>query len=89
MPVAAKKEVKKKILIGEDERPMAQAMMLKLTRAGYAVTTASNGEEVMEYLLKNKYDLLLLDIMMPKKDGFTVLREMKEKKHSFENNRII
>ena len=70
----------KKILIAEDEKPMANAMENKLTSEGYVVTTVGDGAQVLVELKKKKYDLLLLDLIMPIMDGFTVLEQMKAKK---------
>lgn len=70
----------KKILIAEDEKPMARALQLKLSHSGFLPTIVSNGEEAMGLILKEKFDIILLDIMMPKRDGFSVMEEMKEKK---------
>lgn len=70
----------KKILIAEDERPMAKALELKLTSSGFLAKAVFNGDEALEVLAKEKYDLLLLDLMMPKRDGFSVLQEIKDKK---------
>jgi len=72
--------VKKKILIAEDERPMARALELKFNNSGFEAKTVYDGEEAVVELIKGKYDLLLLDIMMPKKDGFGVLEDIKNKK---------
>jgi len=69
----------KKILIVDDEKPMVRALELKLGHAGFGVKSVFDGEEAMAELSKNKYDLILLDLIMPKKDGFVVLQEMKEK----------
>jgi len=66
----------KKILVAEDERPLATALQLKLTSVGYEVNVASDGVETMEALAKEKFDLLLLDLIMPKMDGFTVLEKI-------------
>lgn len=68
----------KRILIGEDEKPIAKALELKLKHSGYEVDVAFNGEEVLDYLSKNKYNLLLLDLVMPKLDGFGTLNKMHE-----------
>ncbi|MBN1778989.1 MAG: response regulator [Candidatus Buchananbacteria bacterium] len=68
----------KRILVVEDEKPMAKALELKLTHAGYQVVTASNGEEALMILEKDKFDLILLDIIMPKMDGFGVLEALKK-----------
>jgi DNA-binding response OmpR family regulator len=68
----------KKILVAEDEKPMAHALNLKLTHAGFEVTNAYDGLECVSFLEKEKFDLILLDIMMPKMDGFSVLEKIKE-----------
>lgn len=69
----------KKILIAEDEKPMAHALELKLSKAGFDTHVVFDGEEAMAALEKEKFDLVLLDIMMPKKDGFMVLGEMRKR----------
>ncbi|MBP9820854.1 response regulator [Candidatus Saccharibacteria bacterium] len=71
----------KKILIAEDEKPLAHAMELKLSNAGYVVTVANDGDQAIQYLKNNKYDLLLLDLIMPVSDGFNVLQNMKISKN--------
>jgi CheY-like chemotaxis protein len=68
------------ILIAEDEKPLSRALEIKLTKEGYDVCVASNGEDAMNYLDKNKFDLVILDLVMPKKDGFAVLEHLKENK---------
>lgn len=69
----------KKILVTEDEKPMAHALTLKLEKAGFMVSNAYNGEECLTFLEKEKFDLVLLDMIMPRLDGFKVLEKMKEK----------
>ena len=69
----------KKILIIEDEKPMARALELKLTHTGFRVQSVGNGEEGLVLLEKEKFDLVLLDLVMPKLDGFAVLAEIKKK----------
>jgi two-component system, OmpR family, response regulator VicR len=69
----------KKILIAEDERPMAKALQLKLTKEGFEAVNAYNGDEALELLDNGKFDLMLLDIMMPNTDGFAVLEALKKK----------
>jgi CheY-like chemotaxis protein len=59
---------KKKILIAEDEKPLARALQLKLQHVGYDVVTASNGVEALQALQEQKFDLAVLDLMMPEKD---------------------
>src|SRR3989344_4187930 len=70
----------KQILIAEDERALAGAMELKLGWVGFAVSVVGDGEATLAALEKNHYDLLLLDLVMPKQDGFAVLQAMHDKK---------
>lgn len=72
--------IAKKILIIEDEKPMARALELKLAHAGFDAEAAFNGEDGIELLQKETYALVLLDLVMPKMGGFTVLKFLKEKK---------
>ena len=71
---------KKKILIIEDEKPMARALELKLSHAGFEAKAVFNGEDGMECIQKDIFDLILLDLVMPKLNGFKVLEAIKEKK---------
>lgn len=71
---------KKKVLIVEDEKPMARALELKLTHAGFEANAVFNGEEGMALLQKETYALILLDLVMPKMDGFKVLEALQDKK---------
>jgi len=66
------------ILIAEDEEFLVRTLEDKLVAEGCTVDIAKNGEEAVEKIGKNKPDLILLDILMPKKDGFYVLEEMKK-----------
>ena len=70
---------KKKILIVEDDRPLSKVLSIKLKNSGYEVTNAYNGEEAVEILANDKYDLALLDMVMPKMDGFEVLKKIKDR----------
>jgi DNA-binding response OmpR family regulator len=70
----------KKILVADDERPMAKALELKLTKEGFEVKTVGNGREALDAMKAEKFDLLLLDLMMPRVDGFAVLAELKDRK---------
>ncbi|OGH58921.1 MAG: hypothetical protein A2725_04205 [Candidatus Magasanikbacteria bacterium RIFCSPHIGHO2_01_FULL_33_34] len=72
----------KKILVAEDEKPMARALELKLNNSGFETTVVHDGDQAIKALLKEKYDLLLLDLIMPVKDGFVVLEEIKKEKIS-------
>lgn len=69
----------KKILIIEDEKTLAQALELKLSLSGFAVTTVFNGEDGVALILKEPFSIILLDLIMPKMDGFAVLSILKEK----------
>ena len=68
----------KKILIVEDEKPMAMALVLKLNKSGFEAEAVFNGEEAIDILAKEKFDLIVLDLIMPKADGFQVLAKLKE-----------
>jgi len=69
----------KKILIIEDERPMARALELKLSHEGFGTQVVHNGEQGIESLEKDKFDLVICDLVMPKRDGFQVLEFMNQK----------
>jgi DNA-binding response OmpR family regulator len=66
-----------RILIVEDERPMRTALADCLADAGYRVLTADNGEKGLACAVSGKPDLILLDVMMPKLDGFAVCAELR------------
>ena len=68
---------KKVILVVEDDTPMLRVLCDKLTREGFSVLEAKNGEEGLALAVSQKPDLILLDIVMPKKDGVTTLRELR------------
>lgn len=74
------KTTQKKILIIEDERPLAHALQLKLEHEGFLVATSGNGEEARDMLSKDKYDLVLTDIIIPGLNGFSILELIKDKK---------
>jgi DNA-binding response OmpR family regulator len=66
------------ILIVEDEDFLIRTLKDNLVIEGYTIETAKDGEEAIEKIGKKKPDLILLDILMPKKDGFYVLEEIKK-----------
>ncbi len=68
----------KKILLIEDEEIMINLLQKKLTKEGYDVHLAKDGEEGLETMKKITPDLVLLDIIMPKKGGFEVMEEMSK-----------
>lgn len=66
-----------KVLIVEDELPIANLIKLNLNMASYQSKTAFNGEEALKEIEKDSFDLILLDVMLPKIDGFTLLEKIK------------
>ena len=68
-----------KILLAEDTRDLNRAVTALLNHEGYEVDSAFDGEEAMDYILQSDYDGVVLDIMMPKKDGLEVLTEMRNR----------
>ena len=70
----------KKILIAEDDGFLQKMVTVSLEEAGFEVIKADDGKQAIQALEHEKPDLLLLDIMMPKLDGFGVLEHMKQKK---------
>ncbi len=70
---------KRSILIVEDEKPLLGALENKLLKAGFNVTTALDGKIALDVLQKSKFNLILLDLIMPVMDGFTLLKSVREK----------
>lgn len=66
-----------KILIVEDELPMLNALKDKLTAEGFHAIGAKNGQEGLDLALKEHPDLILLDIIMPKMDGITMMKNIR------------
>lgn len=71
--------MKGKILIVEDEKKLAEVMMLYLKNEGYEVSLAFDGNKGDEVIENEELDLIILDIMMPEKDGWSLLRKIKNK----------
>ena len=69
----------KRILVVEDEKPISDIIKFNFKKEGYEVETAFDGEDGLNKGLKENFDLILLDVMLPKKDGFQVLRELRNK----------
>jgi CheY-like chemotaxis protein len=67
----------KKIIIAEDEPVLIEMYKLYFERAGYEVLKADNGRECIDFVKKEKPDIILLDILMPKLDGWEVLKQLK------------
>lgn len=66
-----------KILVVDDERSIADLLKYNLAKEGFEVLLAYDGEEALQRLEQDRPDLILLDIMLPKKDGFAVCREIR------------
>jgi two-component system, OmpR family, response regulator VicR len=71
----------KKILVVDDEKPIVEILQYNLEKEGYQVVTAFDGEEALEIVKQENPDLVLLDIMLPKKDGFSVCRELRSERN--------
>jgi len=70
---------KKKILVIEDEKNIAQVLAFNLMQAGYDYDIAYDGEEGLNKAYSGEFDLILLDLMLPKMDGFEVCRRVRSK----------
>lgn len=70
-----------RLLLAEDEKELSRALTTILERSNYSVDAVYDGEEALEYLNSNNYDGLILDIMMPRVDGLTVLKKLREKRN--------
>lgn len=76
---SAKGQNLKRILIVEDERPLAHALELKFQHEGFDTHICSDGEDALKEMTEGKYNVILLDLIMPRMDGFTFLQEMKNR----------
>lgn len=68
-----------RILLAEDERSLSRAVVALLERSNYAVDAVYDGVEALEYLDSGNYDALILDIMMPRLDGLSVLKQLRQR----------
>lgn len=68
-----------RLLLAEDEKPLSKALTAILERNNYSVDAVYDGQAALEYLEADNYDGVILDIMMPKIDGITVLKEIRKK----------
>jgi two-component system, OmpR family, alkaline phosphatase synthesis response regulator PhoP len=69
--------MKKRVLIVDDEEVIRKFLRIHLDKLGYEVKEAADGEQAIEELGKDDFDLLICDILMPKKDGWEVVKEVK------------
>ncbi len=70
---------RKRILIVEDEKDIAEIISYNVTKQGYDTDVAHDGEKGLALALSGKYDLILLDVMLPKMDGFEICRRVRER----------
>lgn len=66
-----------RLLLAEDEKMLSDALVALLTHSHYSVDAVYNGEDALDYLMEGNYDGAILDIMMPKMDGITVLKKIR------------
>jgi DNA-binding response OmpR family regulator len=66
-----------KVLLVEDDPNLGALLQEYLTMKGYDATLGTNGDEGLSLFVKNKYDICIFDVMMPKKDGFTLAKEIR------------
>ncbi len=78
----------KKILIVEDDKYLANAHRVKLSKSGYETMIAYDGEEALQVCATFNPDIIILDLIMPNKDGFYVLTELK-KNPTFQKTPVI
>ncbi len=71
-----------RILIIEDDKKQSYLLQFQLEQEDYAVDACFDGADADDYLRQNGYDIVLLDRMLPHKDGVTILREMREKQNT-------
>ncbi|RVU25664.1 response regulator transcription factor [Sandaracinomonas limnophila] len=65
------------ILLAEDDPNLGLLLSEFLKKKGFEVTWANNGDEALDYFVKSPFDLCLLDVMMPKKDGFSLAKDIR------------
>ena len=82
-------EDKTKILVVEDDQALRDLYVIILQDAGFAVDQAADGEEAYELLKKGGYDLVLLDIVLPKLDGIHLMENLHQSTPSLPNKKIV
>lgn len=71
--------MEKRILIVDDEKPIVDVLKFNLEKDGYKIIEAYDGEQAVEMALMQEPDLIILDVMLPKMDGFTVCKKIRQK----------
>ncbi len=77
--LAGRNRKQMKILLAEDTKDLNRVLSVALAHEGYEVDSVYDGEEALEMVRTSGYDAMILDIMMPKRDGLSVLRELRER----------
>ena len=72
-----------RLLLAEDEKELSNALVTVLKHNNYSADAVYNGQDAFDYLDSGNYDGAILDIMMPKMDGITVLKEIRKKEMPF------
>ena len=73
--------MKEKILVVDDEKDILELIDFNLSKNGYRVRTVASGEEALDLIKENDYDLIILDLMLPGVDGFDICKIIKADKH--------
>ena len=68
-----------RLLLAEDEKSLSKALKAILTKSNYSVDCVFDGEEAVLYAMASEYDLVIMDIMMPKQNGISALKEIRSK----------
>lgn len=71
--------IKARVLLAEDDLSLGYVIKDSLEQKGYQVVLCANGDQALQCFLKDEFDICLLDVMMPEKDGFTVARKIRQK----------
>ena len=71
----------KRILVVEDELSIQRILQYDLMQSGFIVDLASDGEEGLQKARRNSYDVMILDVMLPKRDGFSVCKELRKEEN--------
>ena len=66
-----------KVLLADDEKDILEIMVKQVEKAGYDVVAATDGEDALEKIIRESPDVILLDVNMPKRNGFEVLRDIR------------
>lgn len=82
-------ENKKRILIVDDDEFLLDMYAMKFREAGFEVDIAAEGQTAKEKIKKHRHDAILLDIVMPQLDGFTLLRDLRKENKDFDKTLVI